>query len=47
MKRIDVKNYGAIGDGRSDDTNAIKAALRAGAGCEVFFPKGTYSIRPC
>lgn len=46
MVRIDVKNYGAIGDGRSDDTDAVKVALRAGAGCEVFFPKGTYSVRP-
>lgn len=46
MKRINVKGYGAFGTGRHDDTEAIKRAFRASDGCEIFFPKGTYAIRP-
>ena len=38
-----VKNYGAIGNGESDDTSAIQAAVKAGAGL-VYFPKGDYRI---
>ncbi|KAK0285043.1 hypothetical protein LTR35_005243 [Friedmanniomyces endolithicus] len=51
-----VKDYGATGDGRTDDTNAINAALsagnRCGVGCNsstitpaiVYFPAGTYQV---
>ena len=46
-----VKTYGAVGDGTTDDTVAIKAALTAAgsggyvkAGNTVFFPVGTYRI---
>ena len=44
---FNVKNYGAIGDGTTDDTTAIQAAINAaqtaGAG-QVWFPAGTYKI---
>ncbi|KAK0938042.1 hypothetical protein LTR29_010371 [Friedmanniomyces endolithicus] len=51
-----VKEYGATGDGSTDDTNAINAALsagnRCGVGCNsstitpaiVYFPAGTYQV---
>ena len=38
---IDVRDYGATGDGSTDDTAAIQSALNAGS---VFFPAGTYKI---
>lgn len=41
---IKVRDYGAMGDGTTDDAAAINAALTAGAGGEVLFPKGTYLI---
>lgn len=43
---VDVRLYGAKGDGNSDDTAAIKAALSAAASGarSVFFPAGTYII---
>jgi hypothetical protein len=43
---INVKDYGAIGDGTTDDTAAIvaaKAALGANGGT-IFFPAGTYKF---
>lgn len=42
---VNVKNYGAKGDGKTDDTYSIKKAIAAAklAGkCTVFFPKGVY-----
>ncbi|KAM0665192.1 hypothetical protein ACQRIU_005453 [Beauveria bassiana] len=51
-----VKDYGARGDGTTDDTAAINAAItagnRCGRGCDsstttpalVYFPKGTYVV---
>ncbi|TQV94457.1 hypothetical protein V2A60_005499 [Cordyceps javanica] len=51
-----VKDYGARGDGSTDDTAAINAAItdgnRCGQGCDsstttpalVYFPKGTYVV---
>lgn len=41
---VNVKDYGATGNGVTDDTAAIKAALAAGAGKGVYFPSGTYII---
>ena len=38
---VSVKDFGAVGDGVTDDTTAIQAALNAGA-IEVVFPSGTY-----
>lgn len=42
---VNVKNYGAKGDGISDDTNAIRWAITAAKAtgrCTLFFPKGEY-----
>jgi glucan 1,3-beta-glucosidase len=51
-----IKDYGAIGDGVADDTEAINAAItdgeRCGQGCDsstvtpglVYFPPGTYLV---
>ena len=48
---LNVKDYGALGDGIADDTAAIQAAITAAAatvhgvyGSHIFFPKGTYLI---
>jgi hypothetical protein len=43
---FDVKAYGAKGDGVHDDTNAVLAAYRAGAGSVIYFPSGTYLLTP-
>lgn len=49
---LSVKDFGAVGDGVTDDTVAIQAATAAipSTGGEVFFPEGDYfitdSIRP-
>jgi polygalacturonase len=47
--QINVKSFGAVGDGVANDTPAIQAAIDAvGAigGGEVFFPPGTYKVIP-
>ncbi len=42
---INVKDYGAIGDGNADDTAAIQQALAAASFLKaVYFPAGTYSV---
>lgn len=44
--RFDVKEWGAIGDGMTDDRAAIQRAIDAAgaAGGTVFFPPGTYQV---
>jgi hypothetical protein len=47
--RLNVKEFGAKGDGRSDDTLAIRRALataRSAGGATVYFPAGTYNFAP-
>jgi hypothetical protein len=39
---VNVKSYGAAGDGVTDDTAAVQAAVAAAAGGSVFFPAGIY-----
>jgi hypothetical protein len=40
---VSAQDFGAIGNGVTDDTTAIQAALSSGAGA-VYFPSGTYKI---
>jgi hypothetical protein len=44
---FDVRRFGARGDGRHDDTAAVRRALAAAAaaGGTVYFPAGTYRVR--
>ena len=39
---VNVKDFGAVGDGVTDDTAAIQAALTFAVGSDILFPKGTY-----
>jgi hypothetical protein len=43
---VNVKDFGAVGDGVADDTAAIQAAVTASpaSGGTVFFPAGTYKF---
>lgn len=44
---VTVKDFGAVGDGSTDDTLAIQAAINyraANGGGIVFMPKGTYKV---
>lgn len=41
---VNVLDYGAVGDGVTDNTAAIQAALTAGAGKAVYIPPGDYKL---
>ena len=42
---VNVKDFGAVGDGVADDTTAIQSAINSTSPFgEVFFPEGTYKI---
>lgn len=40
---VNVKGFGAVGDGVADDTAALQSAINSATGM-VFFPEGTYLI---
>ena len=42
--RVNVKDFGATGDGSTDDTAAIQAAIDEAGGGGVFVPNGTYIV---
>ena len=46
MYMVSVKDpvYGAVGDGVTDDTAAIQAAITAGPNKTIFFPEGKYLV---
>jgi Pectate lyase superfamily protein len=49
LEWFNVKTYGTVGDGSTDDTAAIQAALdaaKAAGGGTVYFPTGTYKVMP-
>lgn len=39
---VSVKDFGAVGDGVTNDTSAIQAAVTAQAGKSLYFPDGNY-----
>jgi hypothetical protein len=41
---VNVKDYGAVGNGSTDDTAAISAAITASMGKVLLFPFGTYMM---
>jgi len=48
VTRLNVRDFGATGDGRTDDGPALREAFRAaseaGPGCVLAFPRGNYRI---
>ena len=44
LKHVDVRDYGALGDGTTDDRSAFVAADAAAAGREILVPSGSYFI---
>lgn len=44
---VDVHAFGAVGDGEQDDTQAVQTAISyLPAGGRLYFPEGTYRVRP-
>ena len=47
--RLNIKDFGAKGDGRTDDTVAIRRAIvsaRSSGGATIYFPTGVYNFAP-
>lgn len=47
QNKLDVKKFGATGDGKTDDTRAIQLAINAASPLQktiIYFPAGTYRI---
>ncbi|MXQ09110.1 right-handed parallel beta-helix repeat-containing protein [Alphaproteobacteria bacterium GH1-50] len=44
MDWVDVRDYGAVGDGLTDDTGAFVAANLAAAGRGILVPEGVYAL---
>ena len=44
QQTVSVMDFGAKGDGTTDDTAAIQATMNAGAGNKVYIPANTYKI---
>ena len=45
QETVSVKDFGAVGDGVTDDTAAIQGAISGvDAGTKIFFPEGTYVV---
>jgi hypothetical protein len=47
--KVDVRDFGAYGNGMKDDTTAFQKAIdyvASNGGGEVYIPKGTYSLTP-
>jgi hypothetical protein len=44
-EQVSVKDFGAVGDGATDDTAAISSAIDAAMGSTLFFPAGTYMLK--
>ncbi len=44
---VSVKDFGAVGNGVTDDTSAIQSAINSvsSTGGSIFFPRGTYNVR--
>ena len=44
---VSVRDFGAVGDGKHDDTESIQTAVNClPAGGRLYFPEGTYSTAP-
>lgn len=44
QESVSVKDFGAVGDGVTDDTSAVQAALDLGPYCAIYFPTGVYVV---
>ncbi|MCE8512032.1 right-handed parallel beta-helix repeat-containing protein [Ruegeria pomeroyi] len=44
LSQVDVRDYGAVGDGITDDTAAFEAADAAAGGRRLFVPEGSYFL---
>lgn len=42
---LNVRDFGATGDGSTNDTSALQALFDVAAGRRIYFPKGTYRAR--